>query len=77
MNGMRLQSDWKKNLAHAVKITLAAMAAIILAEVIHLQFAVSAGIVAILSVAFTKKETLQTARNRFIAFAVALIIAAA
>ena len=36
----------------------------------------SAGIVAILSIAFTKKETLQTARNRFLAFLVALVISA-
>ncbi len=65
-----------KNITHALKIILAAIIAIVLAEALHMQFSVSAGIVAILSVAFTKKETIQTARNRFIAFAVALVIAA-
>ena len=66
----------RKNLIHAIKISLAAIVAIIVAEIFNLQFTVSAGIVAILSVAFTKKETLQTARNRFIAFVIALVIAA-
>lgn len=66
----------KKNFAYALKIVLAAIIAIILADTLNLQFSVSAGIVAILSVAFTKRETIQTARNRFIAFVVAIIIAA-
>ncbi len=66
----------KKNLLHAVKIILAAIVAIIIAELLHLQFAISAGIVAILSVAFTKRETIKTAVDRFLAFAVALLIAA-
>ena len=64
------------NLFRAVKISVAAIAAILLAELVGLQFSVSAGIVAILSVAFTKRETLQTAWSRFVAFAVALVIAA-
>ncbi|MCR4734448.1 MAG: hypothetical protein K5829_05545 [Treponema sp.] len=59
---------------NSVKITAAAILAIILANVLHLQFAVSAGIVAILSVQPTKKETLRTALARFLAFTVALII---
>jgi uncharacterized membrane protein YgaE (UPF0421/DUF939 family) len=66
----------KKNLIHAMKISLAAIIATIIAVLFNLQFAVAAGIVAILSVAFTKKETIQTAWNRFIAFIVALIICA-
>jgi len=59
---------------NTVKITLAAVLAIILAQLLCLQFAVSAGIVAILSVQPTKKETLRTALARFLAFAVALVI---
>ncbi|MFI3231205.1 MAG: aromatic acid exporter family protein [bacterium] len=54
------------------KIWLAAISAIVVAESLHLQFSVACGIVAILSVASTKKETLKTAINRFFAFAVAL-----
>ena len=69
--------DIKRNCIQAIKIALAAIIAILLADALNLQFAVSAGIVAILSVAFTKRETIQTAVNRFLAFAVALVIAAA
>ena len=65
------------NLLRAIKISVAAIAAILLAELAGLQFSVSAGIVAVLSVALTKRETLQTAWSRFVAFAVALLIAAA
>ncbi len=71
-----MPSTFKKNLFHAIRIILAAIIAIIIAECLQLQFAVSAGIVAILSVAFTKRETIQTARDRFLAFAAALAIAA-
>ncbi len=61
-------------LLNTAKISVAAILAIIIAQMLNLQFAVSAGIVAILSVQPTKKETLRTALARFLAFAVALII---
>jgi len=64
------------HILRAVKISVAAIVAILVAELFNLQFSVSAGIVAVLSVAFTKKETLQTAWNRLLAFAIALGIAA-
>ena len=64
------------HILRAVKISVAAIAAILIAGLLNLQFSVSAGIVAVLSVAFTKKETLQTAWNRLLAFAIALGIAA-
>ena len=56
------------------KITGAAVLAIICARLLKLDFAVSAGIVAILSVQPTKKETLKTALARLLAFAAALAI---
>ncbi|MCR4579219.1 MAG: hypothetical protein K5681_02610 [Treponema sp.] len=59
---------------NTIKITAAAILAILTAQLLKLDFAVSAGIVAILSVQPTKKETLRTAIARFLAFAVALII---
>lgn len=59
-----------------LKITAAAVIACIIAELIGLEFGVSAGIVAILSVLPTKKETVRTAVDRLLAFAVALVIAA-
>ena len=59
-----------------MKITAAAVIACIIAELIGLQFGVSAGIVAILSVLPTKRETVRTALDRLLAFAAALVIAA-
>ncbi|MCR5592993.1 MAG: hypothetical protein K6F79_04525 [Saccharofermentans sp.] len=68
--------DKKAEIITGLKITAAAVAAYIIAETAGLEFSVSAGIVAILSVLPTKKETVRTALDRFVAFAVALIIAA-
>jgi len=64
-------------LFRSVKIIAAAVLAILVAQALGLDFAVSAGIVAILSVQPTKKETLRTALARFLAFAVALAISLA
>ncbi len=44
------------------------------AELFGLQYAVTAGIIAILSIGGTKKETLTTARNRAMAFLCAIVI---
>lgn len=57
-----------------LKISIASILAIVAANLLKLDFSVSAGIVAILSVQFTKKETIKTALSRFFAFIVALII---
>ncbi len=59
---------------NTIKVTGAAILAILTAQLLHLEFSVSAGIVAILSVQPTKKETLRTALSRFLAFAAALVI---
>ena len=67
----------KSIFANTIKITAAAVLAILCAQALKLDFAVSAGIVAILSVQPTKKETLRTALARLLAFAVALIISIA
>ncbi|MCR4630889.1 MAG: hypothetical protein K5786_04595 [Treponema sp.] len=64
----------KSIITNTVKITAAAVLAILCAQALKLDFAVSAGIVAILSVQPTKKETLRTALARLLAFAVALVI---
>ena len=55
-------------------MTAAAIAAILVAQALGLDFALSAGIVAILSVQPTKKETIRTALARLLAFAAALLI---
>ncbi|MCR5402083.1 MAG: hypothetical protein K6E78_10895 [Treponema sp.] len=59
---------------NTIKISVAATLAIFLAKLLKLEFAVSAGIVAILSVQPTKKETIKTALARFFAFAAALAL---
>lgn len=59
---------------NSIKIIIAAILAIIAAQLLKLDFAISAGIVAILSVQPTKKETLNTGLARFYAFIMALII---
>lgn len=61
----------KSILTNTVKITVTAVLAILCAKALKLDFAVSAGIVAILSVQSTKKETLRTALARLLAFSVA------
>lgn len=60
----------KSILTNTVKITVAAVLAILCTQALKLDFAVSAGIVAILSVQPTKKETLRTALARHLVFAV-------
>lgn len=62
-------------LLNSVKIILAAIGGIALAELLHLQHSISAGIVAILTIQPTKKETIQTALTRFYAFVVSLLLA--
>ena len=64
----------KSILTNTIKITAAAVLAVLCAKALKLDFAVSAGIVAILSVQPTKKETLRTALARLLAFVVALVI---
>ena len=62
-------------LFNTIKIAGASIIAILLATMANIQFAVSAGIVTILTIQPTKKETLQTASSRFYAFITALAIA--
>lgn len=64
----------KSILTNTIKITVAAVLAILCAQALKLDFAVSAGIVATLSVQPTKKETLLTALARLLAFVLALAI---
>lgn len=65
----------KKIALSGLKICVASTFAIMLAEFFELSFSVSAGIVAILAIAPTKRETLKTALRRLFAFVIALFIA--
>lgn len=58
-----------------LKIALGSCIAILLAEGLHLQNAMSAGVITVLSIQNTKKETFLLASKRFAAFLAALIIA--
>ncbi|MGX8680970.1 MAG: aromatic acid exporter family protein, partial [bacterium] len=60
---------------NTVKVAGAAIIAIYIAKFLQLDNGISAGIVAILTIQKTKKETLKTAFSRFLAFLTALIIA--
>ncbi len=57
---------------YGIKVIAAAVLSTLTALALGLEFAVSAGIVAILSVQATKKETLKTALSRFLAFIAAI-----
>jgi uncharacterized membrane protein YgaE (UPF0421/DUF939 family) len=62
-------------LFNSLKITAAAIAAVLLSELFSLDNAISAGIIAILTILPTKKETLRTAGSRLAAFVIALVTA--
>lgn len=63
---MKSQKKFVTIIMNTFKISVAAVLAIICAKALKLDFAVSAGIVAILSVQPTKKETLKTALARLL-----------
>lgn len=63
------------HLIKAFKIALAAVLSILTANLLGLRYAVTAGIITVLSIQNTKRETLKTARNRGLAFLCALILA--
>lgn len=60
---------------NTIKISLAAILSMVIANWLELNFAVSAGMVAILTILPTKRETLLTALGRLLAFVCALLIA--
>lgn len=65
----------RKTWITGAKITIAALAAILAADALHLQFSPTAGIITILSIQKTKKETLKTAARRGMAFIIAMLTA--
>ncbi|MFQ9514466.1 MAG: aromatic acid exporter family protein [Eubacterium sp.] len=65
----------KELFVRSLKIASACILSIITANFFNLQYSVTAGIITILSIGGTKRETLKTAAKRSIAFLCALIIA--
>ena len=68
--------DWKKQAAKSVKIAVAAAIAIAAAGELGLKYSATAGIITVLSIGNTKRETLKTAVERGLAFLCALLLAA-
>lgn len=66
----------KRVIGNTIKIASAAIISIIIATLLQLDFAISAGTVAILTIQPTKRETIQTALGRLLAFFSALLIGA-
>ena len=58
-----------------IKMTVAAMFATYLAMYLKLDFYLAAGIVTVLTIQTTKRETMKTAGTRFIAFLIAIVFA--
>ena len=65
----------KRVVFNTIKIVLASIFAIVIAYSLDFSFYISCGIVTILTIQSTKKDTLHTAIERFIAFIIALVIA--
>lgn len=65
----------RENLTKALKIAIAAVLSIAAANMLELDNPVTAGIITVLSIQNTKRETLKTAANRAIAFVCALLLA--
>ena len=65
----------KRVVFNTMKIVLASIFAIVIAYSLDFSFYISCGIVTILTIQSTKKDTLHTAIERFMAFIIALVIA--
>lgn len=68
--------QWKSQLAKSLKIAAAAVAAIAAAGELGLNYSATAGIITVLSIRNTKRETLKNAANRGLAFLCALGLSA-
>lgn len=66
----------KEKVIKSIKIALAAVFAIAVAAELGLKYSATAGIITVLSIQNTKRETIKSARNRTLAFVCALILAA-
>lgn len=68
--------QWKAQLKKSLKIAGAALVSIALAGELGLKYSSTAGIITILSIRNTKRETLKSAANRGLAFLFALVLSA-
>lgn len=73
--GKRLQKFWKQiNWMKALKIAAGAVAAILIAEAMGLQNAASAGIITLLTVQNTRRETVMSSVRRVLAFCIMTLL---
>ncbi|MBQ2802830.1 MAG: aromatic acid exporter family protein, partial [Lachnospiraceae bacterium] len=70
------KKHWHQHFVKSMKIAVAAILAIALAGELGLQYSATAGIITVLSIQNTKRETFKSARNRGLAFLCALVLAA-
>ncbi len=70
-----MKSRWVEILFNCTKLICASLLSIAVAQLLQLEFVASAGVISLLTIMPTKKETLKTAGVRFLAFFVALVIA--
>ena len=73
--GVGFMKKTGKTLLMAVKIGIGSSIAIFIAQSLHLQYAVSAGTVALLTLMTSKLETFRLSLSRFITFGVTLALA--
>ena len=67
-----MENKLKTRIMKSFKISLAALAAIAIAGELGLKYSATAGIITVLSLRNTKRETLKSACNRALAFFVRL-----
>lgn len=67
-------SNWKASLMKSIKIALAAILGIAIAAELGLSNSATAGVITILSIRNTKRETVKSAANRVLAYLCALLI---
>lgn len=65
---------YRKVLLLSVKIGLGSSIAILIAQALHLEYAVSAGTVTLLTLMTTKWETIKLSVSRFITFAITILL---
>lgn len=68
---------WKPQLVKSLKIAAAAFVAIALAGELGLKYSATAGIITVLSIQNTKRETLKSAGKRYLAFLCAFVLSGA
>lgn len=74
--GKEMEKSVKEHLLKSVKIAVAALLSLFIAGELGLKYSATAGIITVLSIGNTKRETLKSAANRGMAYVCALILAA-